>query len=229
MLFTKEEGFEKEEQEDGSNLIEDKSNGKDSETNGTKIEPSINLSVDNQDQLFDSPNESSNEHSNIKDNESSLYSKVKIDLNQQESTAFLETSTALHRSIENNENFEIMEPEEKTDEIKLEKSLNEDTLGYSDAFSTILPEDYSTHSSKNNQTDLLEVVDSVVENVFNPNSVDNPLDDDLEKKRILGNNKLKLKIDSKNNMLKLPNYLDLSDYEYCKFFFALKLYSIKLK
>jgi hypothetical protein len=31
-------------------------------------------------------------------------------------------------------------------------------------------------------------------------------------------------------MLKLPNYLDLSDYEYCKFFFALEiiLWNMKL-
>ena len=90
---------------------------------------------------------------------------------------------------------------------------------------------YVTHSSKNNpsnQTDYLKIMDSVIENVFNPNSVDNPLDDGLEKKRILGTNKLKLKIDSKNNMLKLPKYLDLSDYEYCKFFF-LKTFLNKTK
>jgi hypothetical protein len=216
--------------EDRSNLIEDRSNGENSETNETKINTKTNANfiVDNQDQLFDSSTESFNEHSNIKDSDSSFYSKVKSDLNQQESTAFLETSTThnlssnqINATIENNENFEIMEPEEKADEIKLENSIYDDTLDYFDAFSTIVPEDYLTNSSKNNlsnQTGLLEIVNLVIENVFNPNSVDNPLNDDIEKKRTLGNSKLKLKIDSKNNMIKLPKYLDLSDYEYCKLF-----------
>jgi hypothetical protein len=169
-----------------------------------------------------------NELLNNEENNSSLYIQAKVDSGSEEVSATI-TSTI---------GYQERDSQDLVIEKKLQATDRENTNPETDLqHNTHFPDDisdkifdiYTTEmqnldlKDKTNHPETVVQTEGQADNKFTPSLVDSPFRDfETDKINVRRNNKLKLKIDSKNIKLNSPNNIDFTDYEYGKKIVKLK-------
>ena len=192
------------------------------------IETTVNSNVEveneneNLSQLLNSNSDQVNEHLNTEENNSYLYIQEKVDSDNEEVSASI-TSTVEYQEKDSQDlvsenKLQATDRENKNPETDLQNNTY-----LSDDISDKVLDIYTTEmknldlQDKTNYQETVDQTEGQAKDTFTPNLVDSPFKDvETDKINVRRNNKLKLKIDSKNIKLNSPDNIDFTDYEYGK-------------